>query len=70
LTNGETKDGAVMAFEVEEKAGKPILIPAWLSRDMDLAERRDNQNHPPLPTASFSQYRAARTASRPTAKVT
>jgi outer membrane protein assembly factor BamB len=38
LTNGETKDGAVMAFKIEEKGGKPILTPAWVSRDMDLAE--------------------------------
>jgi outer membrane protein assembly factor BamB len=38
LTNGDTKDGSVMAFKLEEKAGKPILTPAWLSRDMDLPE--------------------------------
>lgn len=38
LTNGETKDGALMAFKIEEKAGKPVLTPAWVSRDMNLAE--------------------------------
>jgi outer membrane protein assembly factor BamB len=30
--------GGVAAFKVEEKAGKWQLVPAWLSRDMDLAE--------------------------------
>jgi outer membrane protein assembly factor BamB len=30
--------GAVAAFKMEEKAGKPVLTPAWLSRDMYMAE--------------------------------
>ena len=38
LTNGDAKNGALMAFKVEEKDGKPVLTPAWLSRDMDLPE--------------------------------
>ncbi len=32
LKNGETSDGALMAFEVEEKEGKPVLTPAWISQ--------------------------------------
>jgi len=27
-----------MAFKVEEKDGKPVLTPAWISRDMDVPE--------------------------------
>jgi outer membrane protein assembly factor BamB len=38
LKNGEVKNGALMAFKVEEKGGKPVLTPAWLSRDMDVPE--------------------------------
>lgn len=30
--------GGVAAFKVEERAGKWQLVPAWLSRDMDLAD--------------------------------
>ena len=30
--------GGVAAFKLEERAGKWQLTPAWLSRDMDLAE--------------------------------
>ena len=30
--------GGVAAFKLEERAGKWQLVPAWLSRDMDLAE--------------------------------
>ena len=38
LENGPIKMGAIAAFKVEEKAGKPTLTPAWLSRDMSRAE--------------------------------
>jgi outer membrane protein assembly factor BamB len=38
VKNGEVKNGALMAFKVEEKEGKPVLTPAWLSRDMDVPE--------------------------------
>jgi outer membrane protein assembly factor BamB len=34
LQHGETPDGSVMAFKVEEQAGKPVLIPAWNSLNM------------------------------------
>ena len=34
--HGETPDGSVMAFKVEEKAGKPVLTPAWNSVNMSL----------------------------------
>jgi outer membrane protein assembly factor BamB len=35
---GDVVRGAVAAFKMEEKAGKVLLTPAWLSRDMDQAE--------------------------------
>lgn len=38
VRNGEVPDGALMAFKVEEKDGKPILTPAWISRNMDVPE--------------------------------
>jgi outer membrane protein assembly factor BamB len=36
--NGQVKDGAIVAFKVEEKGGKLQLTPAWISRDMNRAE--------------------------------
>ena len=35
---GDVVRGAVAAFKMEDKAGKVVLTPAWLSRDMDQAE--------------------------------
>ena len=35
---GAVKDGAIVAFKVEEKNGKLQLTPAWISRDMNRAE--------------------------------
>jgi len=35
---GDVTRGAVAAFKMEEKAGKVVLSPVWLSRDMDQAE--------------------------------
>jgi outer membrane protein assembly factor BamB len=32
------KDGAIAAFKVEDRGGKPALVPAWISRDMNRAE--------------------------------
>ena len=32
--HGDTPDGSVMAFKVEEQAGKPVLTPAWNSVNM------------------------------------
>jgi outer membrane protein assembly factor BamB len=32
--HGETPDGSVMAFKVEEQGGKPVLTPAWNSVNM------------------------------------
>ena len=37
-THGETPNGSIMAFRVEEKDGKPVLSPAWVSRDMNVPE--------------------------------
>jgi outer membrane protein assembly factor BamB len=38
IEHGEVKDGAIVAFKVEDKGGKPTLTPAWISRDMNRAE--------------------------------
>lgn len=38
IENGTVKDGAIVAFKMEEKGGKPVLTPAWISRDMNRAE--------------------------------
>ncbi|MGC2659519.1 MAG: PQQ-binding-like beta-propeller repeat protein [Bryobacteraceae bacterium] len=38
MMNGPTADGAILAFKVEEKDGKPIASPAWVSADMELPE--------------------------------
>ena len=38
LSYGAVQNGAVVAFKVEEKDGKPVLTPAWISRDMNQAE--------------------------------
>jgi hypothetical protein len=33
--NGDAPNGSIMAFQVQEKDGKPTLTPAWISRDMN-----------------------------------
>lgn len=38
ITHGPTPDGGVVAFRVEERKGRPVLAPAWKSRDMVTAE--------------------------------
>lgn len=38
LSYGPVTDGAITAFKVEDKGGKPELVPAWISRNMDQAE--------------------------------
>jgi outer membrane protein assembly factor BamB len=38
IEHGVVKKGAVVAFKVEDKAGKYMLTPAWISRDMNRAE--------------------------------
>jgi outer membrane protein assembly factor BamB len=38
IENGLVKDGAIVAFKMEEKNGKLQLAPAWISRDMNRAE--------------------------------
>jgi hypothetical protein len=32
--NGASPNGSITAFKVEEQAGKTVLVPAWVSRDM------------------------------------
>lgn len=34
VTNGEVPHGSIAAFKVEEKDGKTVLAPAWVSRDL------------------------------------
>jgi outer membrane protein assembly factor BamB len=38
IANGPAPNGCVMAFRLEEKDGKPVLTPAWTSRDMNVPE--------------------------------
>jgi outer membrane protein assembly factor BamB len=38
ITNGDAPNGSIMAFRIEEKDGKPVVSPAWISRDMNLPE--------------------------------
>jgi hypothetical protein len=38
ISHGPVKHGAIVALKVEEKDGKPHLVPVWMSRDMDQAE--------------------------------
>jgi len=34
MTNGDAPHGSIVAFKVEEKNGKTVLAPAWVSRDL------------------------------------
>jgi outer membrane protein assembly factor BamB len=34
ITNGESNVGSIAAFKVEDRDGKPALVPAWISRNM------------------------------------
>jgi outer membrane protein assembly factor BamB len=38
VTNGPTPDGSVMAFQVQDKDGQPVLAPAWISHNMAVPE--------------------------------
>jgi outer membrane protein assembly factor BamB len=38
VTNGDAPNGSIMAFRIDEKDGKPTVVPAWISRDMNLPE--------------------------------
>lgn len=38
VSYGAVQNGAIVAFKVEEKDGKPALMPQWMSRDMNQAE--------------------------------
>jgi outer membrane protein assembly factor BamB len=38
VANGDAPNGSIMAFRVEDKGGRVSLIPAWISRDMNLPE--------------------------------
>jgi outer membrane protein assembly factor BamB len=33
-TNGAAPNGSLIAFKLEERDGKPVLTPAWVSRDL------------------------------------
>jgi outer membrane protein assembly factor BamB len=34
IGNGPAPNGSVVAFKIEEQSGKPVLTPAWISRDL------------------------------------
>ena len=38
VANGDAPNGSIMAFKVEGTDGKPVVQPAWISRDMNLPE--------------------------------
>ena len=38
VTNGDANHGSIMGFRVESKDGKPMLSPAWRSRDLNVPE--------------------------------
>jgi outer membrane protein assembly factor BamB len=38
IEHGTITYGAVVAYKMEDRAGKPVLTPAWISRDMYMAE--------------------------------
>ena len=38
VSHGPVTHGAIVALKLEEKSGQLVLTPAWMSRDMDLAE--------------------------------
>jgi outer membrane protein assembly factor BamB len=38
VTNGDAPHGSITAFRVEMQNGKPILSPAWISRDLNVPE--------------------------------
>ncbi len=35
-SNGPVVNGSIMAFQVKVRNGKPVLVPAWISHDLDL----------------------------------
>ena len=37
MSNGEVASGTIVAFTVEDQGGKPVLVPQWTSRDLNLA---------------------------------
>jgi outer membrane protein assembly factor BamB len=37
-TNGPSPNGSIVAFKLEERDGRPVLAPAWVSRDMSSPE--------------------------------
>ena len=59
LTNGPAPTGSVVAFKVEEHDGKPVLTPAWVSRDMQSPE-------PPVITSGVAFALAAGTSTHAT----
>jgi outer membrane protein assembly factor BamB len=37
ISYGDAPNGSIMAFRIVEEAGKPVLQPQWMSRDLNLA---------------------------------
>jgi outer membrane protein assembly factor BamB len=38
VSNGPTPEGSIMAFKVEDREGRPVLTPAWISHNMAVPE--------------------------------
>lgn len=38
ISYGDATDGSIMAFRVEDRDAKPVLVPAWISRNMSIPE--------------------------------
>jgi hypothetical protein len=38
VKNGDTPNGSILAFHVDDKDGSPVLTPVWTSRDMNVPE--------------------------------
>jgi outer membrane protein assembly factor BamB len=38
MTNGEAPNGSIVAFKLTEQDSKPVLTPAWVSRDLPVPE--------------------------------
>jgi outer membrane protein assembly factor BamB len=36
LSDGNVVNGSIMAFQVKKEDGKPVLVPVWMSHDLDL----------------------------------
>jgi outer membrane protein assembly factor BamB len=64
VKNGEAPNGSIMAFKVNEEDGKPVLSPAWISRDMNVPEPPVVANGVVFAVSSGENVRQADSAGR------